>query len=437
MEEASTNNNMTPFKGFDKLKDVFGVKQAKNDDNRCDRGKVNHMVILDDEPPTAPYNPTKRGLVGEIQANDLWPLRSQSGTPFNKLVRSFRRKVKGSSRGKRHIVNSCDNEEMSFTHDNDLNISSALLNAETCALIQPTCRLSMSPEEEIVTTAHDTHASLSLTKLTSTAIEKSIVSLESRSPVAEIKVINDDVELVRVLPETSERVNHTSSTSSGHPTHGPSVDIKINNIDSALITTNSSESHEVIEKSISTSTSHVNRSMRGSHPDVAENLLIELKKLSVCGWYWGPLSRTDAIEKLREECDGAFLVRDSSNPRYLLSLSFKAPDGIFHTRIEHTNGFFSFFTQPTINGKTSVISLIETSLRLSEEGGFCYTRSVGVTTSQSFAVRLTKPVSRFTGQVKSLQYLCRFIIRQLTRYDHIPQLPVPRPLRLYIEECPF
>lgn len=40
-------------------------------------------------------------------------------------------------------------------------------------------------------------------------------------------------------------------------------------------------------------------------------------------------------------------------------------------------------------------------------------------------VQLLYPVSRFSN-VKSLQHLCRFCIRQIVRIDHVQELPLPR-----------
>ncbi|XP_044155442.1 suppressor of cytokine signaling 7 [Bufo gargarizans] len=48
-------------------------------------------------------------------------------------------------------------------------------------------------------------------------------------------------------------------------------------------------------------------------------------------------------------------------------------------------------------------------------------------------VQLLYPVSRFSN-VKSLQHLCRFRIRQLVRIDHIPELPLPKPLISYLRK---
>ncbi|XP_028659239.1 suppressor of cytokine signaling 6 [Erpetoichthys calabaricus] len=173
-------------------------------------------------------------------------------------------------------------------------------------------------------------------------------------------------------------------------------------------------------------------SVQSSGPMVVTSLTEELKKLAKQGWYWGPITRWEAEEKLANLPDGSFLVRDSSDDRYLLSLSFRSQAKTLHTRIEHSNGRFSFYEQPDVEGHISIVDLIEHSIKDSENGAFCYSRS-RLPGSATYPVRLTNPVSRFM-QVRSLQYLCRFVIRQYTRIDLIQKLPLPNKMKDYLQE---
>ncbi|XP_061701475.1 collagen alpha-1(I) chain-like isoform X2 [Syngnathoides biaculeatus] len=65
------------------------------------------------------------------------------------------------------------------------------------------------------------------------------------------------------------------------------------------------------------------------------NFTNSLRELDKCGWYWGPMTWEDAEVKLKGKADGSFLVRDSSDPRYILSLSFRSQGVTHHTRMEH------------------------------------------------------------------------------------------------------
>ncbi|NWT56318.1 SOCS7 protein, partial [Erythrocercus mccallii] len=159
-----------------------------------------------------------------------------------------------------------------------------------------------------------------------------------------------------------------------------------------------------------------------------------LRELEKCGWYWGPMNWEDAEMKLKGKADGSFLVRDSSDPRYILSLSFRSQGITHHTRMEHYRGTFSLWCHPKFEDRCqSVVEFIKRAIMHSKNGKFLYFLRSRVPGLPPTPVQLLYPVSRFSN-VKSLQHLCRFRIRQLVRIDHIPELPLPKPLISYIRK---
>uniref|UniRef100_A0AAY5K4P0 Suppressor of cytokine signaling 7 n=1 Tax=Esox lucius TaxID=8010 RepID=A0AAY5K4P0_ESOLU len=158
----------------------------------------------------------------------------------------------------------------------------------------------------------------------------------------------------------------------------------------------------------------------------ASNFTASLRELEKCGWYWGPMNWEDAEMKLKGKPDGSFLVRDSSDPRYILSLSFRSQGVTHHTRMEHYRGTFSLWCHPKFEDRChSVVEFIERAIMHSKNGKFLYFLRSRVPGLPPTPVQLLYPVSRFSN-VKSLQHLCRFCIRQMVRIDHIQELPLPK-----------
>ncbi|XP_074551967.1 uncharacterized protein LOC141809054 isoform X1 [Halichoeres trimaculatus] len=170
-----------------------------------------------------------------------------------------------------------------------------------------------------------------------------------------------------------------------------------------------------------------------SRPDTG-SFATSLRELEKCGWYWGPMNWEDAEMKLKGKPDGSFLVRDSSDPRYILSLSFRSQGVTHHTRMEHYRGTFSLWCHPKFEDRChSVVEFIERAIMHSKNGKFLYFLRSRVPGLPPTPVQLLYPVSRFSS-VKSLQHLCRFCIRQLVRIDHIQELPLPTPLISYLRK---
>ena len=167
-------------------------------------------------------------------------------------------------------------------------------------------------------------------------------------------------------------------------------------------------------------------------------LSLGLRDLAQHGWYWGPITRQEAEEILCGQTDGTFLVRDSSNDRYLLSVSFRSQGRTLHTRIEYGNGNFSFFGFPEAESDSfgSVVELINCSVQRSQNNSvFCFSRA-RTYHSVAIPVRLSIPMSRFMS-VQSLQHRCRFVIRQHTRFDLIRELPLPKLLHNYLQQSHY
>lgn len=59
---------------------------------------------------------------------------------------------------------------------------------------------------------------------------------------------------------------------------------------------------------------------------------------SAClGWYWGSITASEARQHLQKMPEGTFLVRDSTHPSYLFTLSVKTTRGPTNVRIEYAD----------------------------------------------------------------------------------------------------
>lgn len=81
------------------------------------------------------------------------------------------------------------------------------------------------------------------------------------------------------------------------------------------------------------------------------------------GWYYGKMSMVQAQELLANKPLGTFLLRDSSDPRYLYSITVQTDKGPTSIRLHFEAGFFKLDAQPHLLSLmpkfTSVNDLIE------------------------------------------------------------------------------
>lgn len=71
-------------------------------------------------------------------------------------------------------------------------------------------------------------------------------------------------------------------------------------------------------------------------------------------------------------------------------------------------------------------------MKQSKDSVFCYVKQ----SSQlipAFPVRLTHPISRF-GDILSLQYMCRVVIRKRVNIEQMDELPLPNKLISYCKD---
>ncbi|XP_056129486.1 cytokine-inducible SH2-containing protein [Lampris incognitus] len=162
------------------------------------------------------------------------------------------------------------------------------------------------------------------------------------------------------------------------------------------------------------------------------------------GWYWGAITAAQAHATLQEATEGAFLVRDSSHPLYMLTLSVRTARGPTSIRIQYSGAQFlldsSSPARPSLLSFADVPSLVQHYMgpgRKVEEGKVEDAPSKpSQQTNQetSVVLKLTKAMYKPQG-APSLQHLTRLVIN---RHSDCPdQLPLPRPLLRYLKDYPF
>ncbi|KAM9328031.1 suppressor of cytokine signaling 2 isoform 2-T3 [Pholidichthys leucotaenia] len=170
----------------------------------------------------------------------------------------------------------------------------------------------------------------------------------------------------------------------------------------------------------------------------AKELRASCDKLS--GWYWGPITASEARTILQDTSEGTFLLRDSSQRNFLFTLSAMTSAGPTNIRIEYKRGKFTLdsvvMVKPKLKQFDTVVRLVEHYFDLSktsdDDGATSSQSSMAAGPSRLMQLLLTKPVYTTTP---SLQHLCRITINRRTR--QIQDLPLPNRMKNYLKEYAY
>ncbi|XP_051996558.1 cytokine-inducible SH2-containing protein-like [Xyrauchen texanus] len=164
--------------------------------------------------------------------------------------------------------------------------------------------------------------------------------------------------------------------------------------------------------------------------------------LDTAGWYWGAITASEAHSALQGASEGTFLVRDSSHPLYMLTLSVKTCRGPTNVRIEYSLGRYrldsSSPSRSSLQSFSDVPSLVQHYVGSRTEQGKKNEESdpVSSLTQKECAMllKLKKPIHR-PQAFPSLQHLTRLVINRHTSCTE--GLPLPKPLLQYLQDYPF
>lgn len=170
-----------------------------------------------------------------------------------------------------------------------------------------------------------------------------------------------------------------------------------------------------------------------------------LQTLQTSGFYWGAINATQSKTLLMHKHIGTFLVRASSDPKHLFTLSLRTESGVTNIRIVMNDGKFSL-DQIENNGATThpASSSQRTALRFDcvVKMLFYYMLLTRRTLRQiSSNTRKRGPTLFLTAplykEVSSLQHLCRRTLNRHVIGEGVYKLPIPAKLKVYLRKYQY
>ncbi|XP_065165860.1 suppressor of cytokine signaling 2-like [Atheta coriaria] len=183
-----------------------------------------------------------------------------------------------------------------------------------------------------------------------------------------------------------------------------------------------------------------------AHPDLPAPDTVRALRRS--GWYYENITYQDSQELLKDKQLGTFIVRDSSDARFLYSLSVQTERGPTSVRIHYTNGLFRLDSQQHIQSSMpsfpSVIELVEHYVEQSRRTNSPHVW-VDPKGKMYSPITITRPLVKEGQKPSTLKHLARLAVNAAVKRHTaspitaptISQLELPASVSQYLTEYPY
>lgn len=157
-----------------------------------------------------------------------------------------------------------------------------------------------------------------------------------------------------------------------------------------------------------------------------------VRALHQSGWFYEGISFQESHELLKDTNVGTFLVRNSTNPRFLFSLSVQTERGPTSVRLHYTNGYFRLDAQAHLQGVMpafpNVIDLIQHYIQEFKKYSRNPNMQVWVDNQGKWysSIRIETPLKK-REEPPSLKHLSRLAIHKAIQSSGKPRIPLLPP----------
>lgn len=178
--------------------------------------------------------------------------------------------------------------------------------------------------------------------------------------------------------------------------------------------------------------------------DLEKQIVTRCSLLPGC-FYYEDADSSQAKALLKLEAVGTFLIRDSSDPKFLYTISVKTKRGPTSIRICYGHGVFSLDSDEQSKCHMpkfqTLLELVDFYIRKSRGKKSEQCRFLDKTGKKDLPIVMLKPKKH---SVPSLMHLTRTVVNKALSEFHpkdltsaVDRLPLPNPLKSYLNEYPY